>query len=105
MSRQPCRGAAGSHVLSRGDLEGKIMSYSGSGHTGGWTGGGGPDYRHVFDPYSEPELFRSVLTRRVIAFIIDLFILAVPVAFAVIFIAVFGLVTLGLGWALFWLGF
>ena len=87
------------------------MSYSGSGNTGGWTRdrsqdrsqSGGPDCRHAFDPYLEPELFRGVLTRRVIAFIIDLFILAVPVALATIFIAVFGLVTLGLGWALFWL--
>jgi len=70
---------------------------------GGGSQGGGPDYRHAFDPYLEPELFRGVLTRRVIAFIIDLFILAVPVALTVLFIAVFGLVTLGLGWALFWL--
>lgn len=29
--------------------------------------------------------------------------LSVPVIFAVIFIAVFGVITLGLGWALFWL--
>ena len=79
------------------------MSYSGSGNSGGWSNGGAPDYRHAFDPYSEPELFRSVLTRRVIAFIIDLFVLAVPVVLAILFIAVFGLVTLGLGWALFWL--
>jgi len=83
------------------------MSYSGSGNSSGWSQGGnqagGPNYRHALDPYLEPELFRSVLTRRVIAFIIDLFILAVPIALAVIFIAVFGLVTLGLGWALFWL--
>jgi uncharacterized RDD family membrane protein YckC len=85
------------------DLEGSTMSYSGSGNTGGWNQGGGPNYRHAFDPTLEPELFRGVLTRRVIAFIIDVFILAVPVTLAVMFIAVFGLVTLGLGWALFWL--
>jgi uncharacterized RDD family membrane protein YckC len=30
-------------------------------------------------------------------------LLSIPVIFAVLFIAVFGLVTLGLGWALFWL--
>ena len=79
------------------------MSYSGSGN-GGWNQGGGPgSYRHAFDPYSEPELFRGVLTRRVIAFIIDVFILTVPVALAVIFIAVFGLITLGFGWHLFFL--
>jgi uncharacterized RDD family membrane protein YckC len=39
----------------------------------------------------------------VIAFIVDLFIISVPVVLAILFIAVFGLVTLGLGWALFWL--
>jgi uncharacterized RDD family membrane protein YckC len=41
--------------------------------------------------------------RRIIAFIIDVIVLAVPVALAILFIAVFGLLTLGLGWALFWL--
>jgi uncharacterized RDD family membrane protein YckC len=58
---------------------------------------------HAFDPWEQPELFRGVLTRRVFAFLIDLLILSVPVVLAVLFIAVFGLVTLGLGWALFWL--
>lgn len=81
------------------------MSYSGSTiNGGGWRYDGPPDFRpHVFDPYSQPELFRGVLTRRVFAFLIDLIVLAIPVVFAVVFIAVFGLVTLGLGWALFWL--
>jgi uncharacterized RDD family membrane protein YckC len=80
------------------------MSYSGSTNTGGGWGRGGPDIQpHAFDPYLEPELFRGVLTRRVFAFIIDVIILSVPVILAVLFIAVFGLVTLGLGWALFWL--
>jgi uncharacterized RDD family membrane protein YckC len=81
------------------------MSYGGSGSAGGgWGNDGGPDFRpHAFDPYLQPELFRGVLTRRVVAFVIDLFVLSVPVILAVIFIAVFGLVTLGLGWALFWL--
>jgi uncharacterized RDD family membrane protein YckC len=79
------------------------MSYSGSTNTGGrWSGG--PNLQpHAFDPYLEPELFRGVLTRRVFAFIIDVILLSIPVILGVIFIAVFGLVTLGLGWALFWL--
>lgn len=78
------------------------MSYGGSTNTGGgWHSG--QDYQHAFDPYLEPDLFRGVPTRRVIAFIIDVIILTVPVALAILFIAVFGLVTLGLGWALFWL--
>ena len=80
------------------------MSYSGSGNTGGgaWRSDGGIQ-RHAFDPLTQPELFRGVLTRRVFAFLIDLVVLAIPVILACVFIAVFGVVTLGLGWALFWL--
>jgi len=80
------------------------MSYSGSGNMGGgaWRNGGGVQ-PHAFDPYLQPELFRGVLTRRVIAFLIDLIVLSIPIVLAILFIAVFGLVTLGLGWALFWL--
>ena len=40
------------------------------------------DYEHAFDPYAEPDLFRGVLTRRVIAFLIDLIVLSVPVILA-----------------------
>jgi uncharacterized RDD family membrane protein YckC len=74
-------------------------------NSGSWPGGSsGPSAPpHAFDPYTQPDLFRGVATRRVIAFLIDLFVLAVPIALAVIFIAIFGLVTLGLGWVLFWL--
>jgi uncharacterized RDD family membrane protein YckC len=79
------------------------MSYTGPGNSGGWRSDDAPDDRHAFDPYSEPDLFRNVLMRRIIAFIIDVIVLAIPVALAILFIAVFGLLTLGLGWALFWL--
>jgi uncharacterized RDD family membrane protein YckC len=84
------------------------MSYSGSGNAGGAynTGASHDDSGvppHAFDPELEPELFRGVLTRRVFAFLIDLVVLSVPVILGYIFIAVFGLLTLGLGWVLFWL--
>ena len=80
------------------------MTYGGSGNPGdGWSASSAPSYEHAFDPLLEPELFRGVLMRRSIAFVIDLFVLAVPIALVILFIAVFGLVTLGLGWALFWL--
>jgi uncharacterized RDD family membrane protein YckC len=80
------------------------MAYTGSGNRTGESGRIRPDMPPpVFDPSGRPELFRGVLMRRSIAFLIDLFVLAVPVILAIIFIAVFGLVTLGLGWALFWL--
>ena len=91
------------------------MSYSGSGNTGGahdaggarnagsaWRNDGGVP-PHAFDPDLEPELFRGVLTRRVFAFLIDLIVLSVPVILGYIFIALFGVITLGLGWVLFWL--
>ncbi len=84
------------------------MSYSGSGNTGSgrasgaWRSDGGVP-PHAFDPWSQPELFRGVLTRRLFAFLIDLVVLSVPVILGYVFIAVLGLITLGLGWALFWL--
>jgi uncharacterized RDD family membrane protein YckC len=103
------------------------MTYRGSGKTGGaydaggardaggtynaggaygaggtWRNDGGVP-PHAFDPYLEPELFRGVPTRRVFAFLIDLIVLSVPVILGYAFIAVFGLITLGLGWVLFWL--
>ena len=81
------------------------MSDSGSGNTGSaWRNGGAANFQpHAFDPWLQPELFRGVLTRRFFAFLIDLLVLSIPVILAVVFIAVFGVITLGLGWALFWL--
>ena len=76
------------------------MSESGSGYRGGASSDGG-SFQHAFDPWAEPELFRAVLTRRVFAFLIDLIVLSIPVILALMFIAVFGLITLGLGWVLF----
>src|ERR1700730_4752927 len=58
---------------------------------------------HAYDPVANPELFEGVLARRLVAFFIDLAIIALPVVAAAIFILLFGLVTFGLGWMLFWL--
>jgi uncharacterized RDD family membrane protein YckC len=85
---------------------GLLMSDGGSRNSNGdaWRTGGPANFQpHAFDPWAQPELFRGVLTRRVFAFLIDLLVLSIPVILAVIFIAVFGVITLGLGWALFWL--
>jgi uncharacterized RDD family membrane protein YckC len=84
---------------------GLTMTYNSADNGGGAAG----DTRargfqpHAFDPWTQPELFRGVPTRRVFAFLIDLIVLSIPVILAVMFIAVFGVVTLGLGWVLFWL--
>ena len=58
---------------------------------------------HAYDPDLAPELFDNVLARRVVAFMIDFIIIAVPVVLAAMFIFVFGIITLGLGFALYWL--
>jgi uncharacterized RDD family membrane protein YckC len=58
---------------------------------------------HAYDPAVNPELFEGVLARRCIAFLIDVLVITIPVLLAAIFIFIFGLVTLGLGWVLFWL--
>jgi uncharacterized RDD family membrane protein YckC len=52
---------------------------------------------HAYDPVACPELFEGVVARRVIAFLIDFVILAVPVVFVAMFIFVVGIVTFGLG--------
>src|SRR5215475_2674584 len=58
---------------------------------------------HAYDPATSPALFEGVLSRRVIAFIIDIVIIAIPVVVAAVFIFIFGLLSLGIGWALYWL--
>ncbi len=58
---------------------------------------------HAFDPATMPERFEGVLPRRMMAFLVDVLVISVPVILLTIFIAVFGIVTLGLGWLLFWL--
>ena len=52
---------------------------------------------HAYDPATSPELFEGVVARRVVAFLIDFLILAIPVVFVSMFIFVVGIVTFGLG--------
>jgi uncharacterized RDD family membrane protein YckC len=84
--------------------KGLVMSDRGAGSNNGtWRSDSAGVQPHAFDPWTQPELFRGVLTRRIFAFLIDVLLLSIPVILAVIFITVFGVVTLGLGWTLFWL--
>jgi uncharacterized RDD family membrane protein YckC len=79
------------------------MTNSGSDNSGSaWRNDGGVQ-PHAFDPALQPDLFSGVLFKRSVAFLIDLVVLTVPVVLGYVFIGVFGLLTLGLGWALFWL--
>lgn len=83
------------------------MSDTSNGATSGATWRNDPSAsaraRQAYDPWLQPELFRGVLTKRFFAFLIDLVVLSIPIVLAIIFITLFGIVTLGLGWFLFWL--
>src|SRR6478672_9615769 len=56
---------------------------------------------HAYDPSASPELFDGVVARRIIAFVIDLIILAIPIVLLSMFIFVIGVVTLGFGFILY----
>ena len=56
---------------------------------------------HAYDPSASPELFDGVVARRIIAFLIDLIILAIPIVLLSMFIFVIGVVTLGFGFILY----
>jgi uncharacterized RDD family membrane protein YckC len=58
---------------------------------------------HAYDPAAQPELFDGMLARRMAAFAIDLIVIALPLVAAATFIFFLGLLTFGLGWALYWL--
>jgi Predicted membrane protein/domain len=79
------------------------MSTTGPGGMGQSGMGLGESRPHAYDPLTNPELFDGVLARRMIAFVIDAVVITVPIIFAALFILVFGLITLGLGWVLFWI--
>ncbi|WP_404404437.1 RDD family protein [Pelagibacterium halotolerans] len=53
------------------------------------------------DPAEAPELFDGILTRRVVAFIVDCVIMGVLITAAFIVAAIMGIVTLGLAWLTF----
>jgi uncharacterized RDD family membrane protein YckC len=56
---------------------------------------------HAYDPATNPELFDGVLARRLIAFVIDLVIIAIPVLMIGMFMVAATIATLGLAAALF----
>lgn len=59
------------------------------------------DRPHAYDPLTQPEYFEGVLSRRMVAFFIDAVIIIAPIVLLALFIFVFGIVTLSLGWMLF----
>src|SRR5690606_19646978 len=60
-----------------------------------------PRSRFAYDPDTRPELFDGVLSKRILAFLIDALIIAALMIPAILIVFVVGLITLGLGWLLF----
>lgn len=57
--------------------------------------------RFVYDPRTQPELFSGILSKRVLAFIVDAILVVILMIPAAIIVAILGLITLGIGWLLF----
>ncbi len=76
------------------------MSYTSPGG-GEWVGAQSRARVDAYDPVSEPEYFEGVLSRRIVAFLVDATMIIGPIVLLTLFIFVFGLVTLSLGWMLF----
>jgi uncharacterized RDD family membrane protein YckC len=56
---------------------------------------------HAYDPQVSPDLFEGVLARRLIAFVVDLVILAIPIVLGAMFIVASTIATLGIAGILF----
>ncbi len=57
--------------------------------------------RYIYDPATRPELFDGILSKRIIAFIIDAVLIVALMIPAALLVLVLGVVTLGLGWLLY----
>lgn len=68
---------------------------------GSGAGGSARPGAFAYDAQTQPELFEGVLSRRIIAFVVDAVIIVALTIPAALVVLVLGLVTLGLGWFLF----
>ncbi|MDI4662791.1 RDD family protein [Xanthobacter autotrophicus] len=56
---------------------------------------------HAYDPVTQPEYFEGVLSRRLMAFLVDAILIFGAVVLFYIFVLLMGVVTLGLSWIAF----
>ncbi|RMF00466.1 MAG: RDD family protein, partial [Alphaproteobacteria bacterium] len=85
------------------------MTESWTGRQEGRGGPGGPGAQtirpHAYDPVTQPEYFDGVLGRRIIAFFIDLAIIAAMWTATCVVLFILGIFTFGLAWLLFGVAF
>lgn len=58
-------------------------------------------YRFVYDPATQPELFDSILSKRIVAFIVDAIAIVLLMIPAALMVLLLGVLTLGIAWLLF----
>jgi uncharacterized RDD family membrane protein YckC len=57
--------------------------------------------RFAYDPHTQPELFEGVLSKRIVAFLVDAVLIVALMIPAALVVFVLGVITLGIGWLLF----
>lgn len=65
------------------------------------TGSAPASNRFVYDPQTQPELFDGILSKRIVAFIIDAIFIVLLMVPAALMILILGILTLGIAWLLF----
>jgi uncharacterized RDD family membrane protein YckC len=62
---------------------------------------GGVDIRTLYDPVTQPALFDGILSKRIVAFLVDAVLIVALMIPAALMVLILGVVTLGLAWFLF----
>lgn len=57
--------------------------------------------RFAYDPDTQPELFEGVLSKRIVAFVVDALIIVALMLPAMLIVFVIGIITFGIGWLLY----
>ncbi len=57
--------------------------------------------RFVYDPATQPELFEGILSKRIVAFVIDAVLIVLLMIPAALMVFVLGIVTIGIAWLLY----
>ena len=60
-----------------------------------------PAERFAFDPRTYPELYEGILSRRIVAFVVDAIVITILMVPAALVVFILGFVTLGIGWLLY----
>jgi uncharacterized RDD family membrane protein YckC len=63
--------------------------------------GSRPAQRSVYDAAARPELFDGILSKRIVAFVVDAVLIVALMIPAMLLVLILGFVTLGIGWLLF----